>query len=86
MATLEILSAIVTAGGQGKNKDIMLSAYLLWAGVYLGSAIYGFRNTKACESGDVDMGDPDTPPDPDIVTKPKRQTGPVPDPGLTHRN
>jgi hypothetical protein len=90
MATLNILGAVFIAGGQDKNKTILLSGSLLWTGVYMGSAIYGFRSSKACESGrgDVgeDMGDPETPPDPDIVTKPMRQTGPVPDPGLTHRN
>jgi hypothetical protein len=91
MAALDILGVMAIAARQDKHKDILLSGSLLGTGVYLGSAIYGLRNTKACRAGGADMGEDDmrdaeTPPDPDIVTKPQRQTRPAPDPGLTHGN
>jgi len=77
--------AIYFASRDGSsNKNLLASSAAVWAGMWIGSAIYGYRATSACEDVQDDKGDSRTPPEPDL--KPLRPMRAEPDPNLTHAN
>jgi hypothetical protein len=63
-------------------KNLLLASELAFATVFAGSAIYGYRQTSACEEIQDGIVDFRTPAEPELKRKP-----PVPgepDPSLTH--
>ena len=65
-------------------KNLLLASELVLATVFAGSAIYGYRQTSACEEiqdGIVDLRTPSRP-----ALKPKPPVPREPDPSLTHAN
>ena len=87
-ASASLISSMVL--GATLDSGAPDSAYVavgLSAALFLGSALYGISNVKACIADQPAGWDPDAPPDPDSRPK-KKKTSPrlVPEPGVMRSN
>jgi hypothetical protein len=90
LLTISNLAAVVYVAAQDNvsNKGQAMGAGVAVASMWFFSALYGYRNTKACEGSpeETDYGDLSSDPEPDPDSRRKRSVRPTSDPGLTHRN